>query len=160
MKVLAIDPGNEYSAWLRLEQFSHEGKITSSKIIDFGKYPNEDMPSILRTTYADHLAIEMVASYGMAVGKTIFDTVFWSGRFAEAWKYVQRKPFHLVYRKDVKMHLCNSMRAKDANIRQALIDRFGPPGTKKAPGGTYGISRDAWSALGIAVTFADTFAQA
>ncbi len=41
------------------------------------------------------------------------------------------------------------------NIRQALIDRFGPPGKKKAPGATYGLSGDMWSALAVAVTFTD-----
>ena len=35
-------------------------------------------------------------------------------------------------RQEVKLHLCNSARAKDANIRQALIDRFG--GKDKAIG--------------------------
>jgi hypothetical protein len=44
------------------------------------------------------------------------------------------------------------MKAKDANIRQALIDKIGPQGTKKDPGPTYGISKDVWSALAIAVT--------
>ncbi|HET6477318.1 MAG TPA: hypothetical protein VFH93_14740 [Thermoleophilia bacterium] len=45
---------------------------------------------------------------------------------------------------------------KDANIRQALLDRFGGPaavGRKAAPGPLYGIARDVWSALAIAVTY-------
>lgn len=150
MKIIAIDPGNTESAWLRLEHYTFGG----SQILDFGKHPNEDILSILATTYAEHLAIEMVQSFGMAVGASVFDTVFWAGRFAQAWRDKPGK-FSLVYRKDVKIHLCNSMRAKDGNIRQALIDRFGAPGTKKNPGGTYGISKDVWSALAIAVTFAD-----
>ena len=54
------------------------------------------------------------------------------------------------YRKQIVMHHCNDARAKDKNIRQAMIDRFGEPGTKKNPGGTYGISKDIWSALAIA----------
>lgn len=152
MKILAIDPGNERSAWLVLEN----GKIT-----EFGIDENADLLAklpTLDTLDVDHLAIEMVASYGMAVGKTIFDTVFWIGRFAQAWD-ARFKWFTLVYRKDVKIHLCNSMKAKDANIRQALIDRYGEPGTKKNPGGTYGISKDVWSALAIATTFADKFSE-
>lgn len=119
MKIIAIDPGNKESAWLRLECFQYGG----DRIIDFGKHPNEDILSILATTYAEHLAIEMVQSFGMAVGASVFDTVFWAGRFAQMWRDKPGK-FSLVYRKDVKLHLCNSMRAKDGNIRQALIDRF------------------------------------
>jgi hypothetical protein len=46
-------------------------------------------------------------------------------------------------------------RAKDQNIRQALIDRLGPPGTKKNPGPTYGVTSHMWSALAVAVTAHD-----
>ena len=98
------------------------------------------------------LAIEMVASYGMPVGKEVFRTVWWSGRFAQAWIHYQRSEPIEVYRKDVKLYLCNSPRAKDANIRQALIDLIGPQGTKKNPGPTYGVKSHAWAALGVAVT--------
>ena len=65
-----------------------------------------------------------------------------------------------VFRMAVKMHLCHSAKAKDANIRQALIDRLGPPGTKKAPGPTYGVTSHAWPALAIAVTVADSLPAA
>ena len=64
-----------------------------------------------------------------------------------------------VYRKDIKMHFCNSMRAKDKNIRQVLIDRFGAPGRKKHPGKTYEVKRDLWSALAIAVYTGDVLNQ-
>ena len=81
------------------------------------------------------------------------DTVLWTGRFAEA---AQRVPVVLLPRRAVKLALCGDSRAKDANIRQALIDRFGGSaavGRKAAPGPLYGISRDVWSALAIAVTY-------
>lgn len=97
------------------------------------------------------MVIEQMACYGMAVGKEVFDTVFWSGRFAQAYGGC-----HLLKpRGEVKMHLCHSMRAKDANIRQALIDRFGPVGTKNNPGVLYGIKSHLWSALALAVTVHD-----
>ena len=100
--------------------------------------------------------IEMIASYGMAVGQSIFDTCVWIGRFIEV-SYT----YDLIYRKDVKMCLCGSMRAKDANIRQALIDKFGKPGTIKAPNLIYGetnrvedkMKADLWSALAVAITW-------
>jgi hypothetical protein len=75
------------------------------------------------------------------------------GRFAEA---AHRVPVVILPRRAVMLALCGDSRAKDANIRQALIDRFGGPaavGRKAAPGPLYGIARDVWSALAIAVTY-------
>jgi len=140
--ILAIDPGCTDSAWILYKD---------GEIITFGKNLNSEVMNIVKFGNGQHLAVEMIASYGMPVGKEVFETCVWIGRFLEAWN----GDHTLIYRKDVKMHLCGSMRAKDANIRQALIDRFGPAGTKKAPGGTYGISKDVWSALAVAVTYAD-----
>lgn len=109
---------------------------------------------------ADALAIEMIASYGMPVGKEVFETCVWIGRFIQSWG--DSTPVKLVYRKDVKMRLCGSMKAKDANIRQALIDLFPATGggktpqigTKSKPGPLYGVSTHIWPALAVAVTVA------
>jgi hypothetical protein len=77
----------------------------------------------------------------------------WIGRFQEAWRFPSQ--VRKVYRQQVKLHLCGSPRAKDANIRQALLDKLGPQGTKKAPGPTYGVKSHAWAALAVAVTAAE-----
>ncbi len=103
----------------------------------------------------EHCAIEMIASYGMPVGKETFETCLWIGRFIGAWEGIHGKEPALLCRKDIKMHLCGTMKAKDGNIRQALLDRWGPQGTKKAPGPTYGISSHTWAALAVATTFMD-----
>ena len=84
----------------------------------------------------------------MAVGRSVFVTLLWIGRFVE----LMRGDMELIPRRSAKMFLCNSMKAKDANIRQALIDRLGEQGTKKKQGGTYGVKSHIWSALAIAVT--------
>ncbi len=68
----------------------------------------------------------------MSVGKTVFDTCVWIGRFIQQVDEIG-KEYSYIYRKDEKMNLCHSMKAKDSNIRQALIDRFGEVGTKKKP---------------------------
>jgi hypothetical protein len=139
--ILGIDPGPIQSAYV---------VWNGATIIEHGKVDNVDM---LQAVYAfpEKVVIEMIASYGMAVGKEVFETVFWIGRFYEAarWEPSRRT------RGEVKMHLCQSMRAKDNNIRQALIDRFGAPGTKKAPGLTYGLKADTWQAFALAVTYWD-----
>lgn len=153
MKILAIDPGNEKSAYVI---WNTETQIIEGKLI----LANEDLINnlIVLDVYPDIdiAVIEMVASYGMAVGKTVFDTVLWIGRFYQYFSNYDI-PVKLLYRKEVKMNLCNSMKAKDGNIRQSLIDRFGFVGTKKNQGKLYGVSKDLWSALAIAVTYEDVY---
>ena len=145
MITLAIDPGPTKSALV----------VWNGKKIFFADIDiNEEILKILSDpvgSLGDILIIEQIKSYGMAVSDSIFDTVFWTGRFIQAWK----GNWHRVPRREVKIHLCGSMRAKDSNIRQALIDRFGAPGTKKAPGLTYGISKDLWQAFALAVYWMD-----
>lgn len=147
--VLAIDPGPTHSACVIW---------SGSRIIDFCRADNDTVLEEIIPSFDDlsgedlHLVIEKIACYGMAVGAEVFETVFWSGRFAQAFGADR---CDRIERLKVKLHLCKDSRAKDANIRQALIDRLGPPGTKKNPGPTYGISGDCWSALAVAVTWSD-----
>lgn len=150
MSILAIDPGSTESAWLVLGE-------KGDGIYAFAKAPNDEVLRLLRDVSDEVTAvvIEKVESYGMAVGADVFETVFWSGRFAEA---VAPLPIERVSRRTVKLHVCADSRARDSNIRQALIDRFGGPaaiGRKAAPGPLYGIAGDVWSALAVAVTYAD-----
>lgn len=115
--------------------------------------PNVDMLKTLQSPHPGHILVcEKIASYGMAVGESTFETVFWTGRFCQAFDGLHYR----ITRGQVKMHLCQSMRAKEANIRQALIDKFGPTGTKKNPGKLYGISKHLWAALAVAVTYDET----
>ena len=81
------------------------------------------------------VAIEMVASYGMAVGKTVFDTCVWIGRFEQAARYYGANSVNKsIPRVDEKMNLCHSMKANDSTIRQALVDRFAPDTPNKGKG--------------------------
>lgn len=142
--ILSIDPGNTESAYCLIDEMYQP--------IETGKVDNDEMLSVVDRYQHSELVVEMVASYGMPVGATVFETCVWIGRFIEHADTIH----HLVYRKDVKMNLCNSMRAKDSNIRQALIDRFGIVGTKKSPGWFYGFKRDIWSAYAVGITYLDS----
>jgi len=138
--ILAIDPGTTQSGYCQY----------NGSVLDSGVRGNKDLLSDL--VHAKHctLAIEMVAGYGMPVGAEVFETVRWIGRFQQAFHDPDAVRF--VYRKDVKLYLCGSLRAKDANVWQALIDQLGPVGTKAAPGPLYGVKSHARSALAVAVT--------
>lgn len=148
MTVLAIDPGPELSAFV-----VWDGRTVS----EFGKWPNQRLLEwiILRVDIR-HMCIEKIASYGMAVGAEVFETCYWSGRFAQAFTggTVDR-----IARIPIKMHLCHNPRANDASIRQAIIDRFGGKdvaiGRKANPGPLFGVKADTWAALAVALTWLD-----
>lgn len=148
MTLLAIDPGTTESAYVY---------VYDEGVYQFAKVTNDAMMDVVRRTAADEMVIEMIASYGMPVGAEVFETCVWIGRFLEASR-VER--VERIFRREVKLHLCGNARAKDANIRQALLDRFGGKaaaiGTKAKPGRLYGMSGDVWAALAVAVTWLDT----
>lgn len=137
MKILAIDPGPDMSAYV----------LWNNKVLAHGHITNTEMRQILIREDYDECAIEMVASYGMAVGASVFNTCRWVGRFEE----LACKAPMLCYRKDIKMFLCKTMRSKDKDIRQALLNLVGPQGTKDKQGPTYGLKSHTWSALAVAV---------
>jgi len=156
MTIMAIDPGTTESAWMYYDS-------DAKSPIAFGKNPNDYLFAELKNRVIDRLAIEMVASFGMPVGASIFQTVVWIGRYLQYWVDDHHPYEHvrLIYRKEVCLHLCGSARAKDPNIRQVLMDRYGSTrelaiGKKKKPGPLYGVAADVWSALAIAITCAET----
>ena len=146
MRVIAIDPGTTESAAVEW----------NGKELGFCQIlPNEELLAHLercKPTSGELLAIEMIASYGMSVGKEVFETCVWIGRFVQAWKPNESQ---LIYRRDVKIHHCHSARATDSNVRQALIDRFGQPGKKKMPGLTFPLKGHMWQAFAIATYVVD-----
>ena len=160
MVLFAIDPGNEYSAYCVMDDKYH--------LLDFAKLPNKEVMGRLvysltnsdtAVSLIENVVIERVASYGMPVGREVFETCEWIGRFSQEAE--KKTNVSYIYRKDEKMNLCHSMKATDANIRQALIDRFAKfdlkngKGTKKNPDYFYGVSKDVWAAIAIAVSKLD-----
>lgn len=150
MVVMAIDPGYEQSAWVLYD---------GQRVITHGIERNESLLARFGGLVGavDAVVLEQIESFGMAVGREVFETVFWTGRFFEAARepcVPERMP-----RKAVKLHLCQSARAQDTNIRTALMDRFGGKeaavGRSKSPGPLFGIKSHEWSALAIAVTWFD-----
>ena len=152
--LLAIDPGPIESGWVHL---GWSFKDSLPKIIDAGVSRNEDLLGAVE--YHDgHLAIEKVVSYGMSVGAEVFETVYWSGRFAQAFHSPDK--VIRVPRLDVKLHLCKVSQAKDMHIRQALIDMYGGKdaaiGKKANPGPLYAVKSHAWAALALGITVRET----
>lgn len=157
--ILAIDPGNIESAYVILDD--------DLKPLEFGKFINKNVRTELRRNLEKYhhklnIVIEMVACYGMPVGKEVFDTCVWIGRFTEMVESFNMNT-NYIYRKDEKINICHSMKAKDSNIRQALIDRFAKhdfkngKGTKKNQDWFYGFAKDVWAAYAVGITYHDMY---
>ncbi len=152
--VLAIDPGNEYSAYALIDTRTYIP-------VQFEKLPNEAMRIYISSQLSAHsnteVVIEQVGHYGlgMPAGASVFDTCFESGRFAEIVYSITGKIPERVLRPTVKTALCGTPRAKDSNVIQALKDRFGDKGTKKNPGWFYGFKADCWQAYALGVMWID-----
>lgn len=156
--IFAIDPGDTQSAYVVLnDDFS---------IKEGAKLDNVDLIGVLEcfAFYGTnkHVAIEMIASYGMAVGRSVFETCVFIGQLKQICLAYDMEP-KFIYRKDEKMTLCNSMKAKDSNIRQALIDRYAKfdfkngKGTKKNPDTFYGFKSDMWAAMAVAHAYKEIY---
>lgn len=147
-RLLAIDPGPTQSAFVVMDD---------GAVVAHGLASNVEILSALpevKAWLATRLVLEMVASYGMPVGAEVFETCVWIGRYEQA--FAPYGAVEKLYRREVKLHLCNSMRATDANVRAAVLDKFGGKrravGTKHAKGPLYGVKKDIWQALAVAVT--------
>ena len=146
MRLLGIDPGTTVSGWVIYD-------TTTKQVVDGGVADNAPLLYGLSEMPVDALAIEVFEARGMPIGNESIETILFTGMLLQAWG---KAKLYRVRRSAVKLHLCGSSKAKDGNIRQALIDLVGPQGKKSAPGPTYGMASHAWAALGVAVTAAET----
>jgi hypothetical protein len=144
MLVLGIDPGPVESAYCLYD--SH----TKAPVEFYTLFNGALILSALIKT----VVIEKVASFGMPVGETVFETVFWSGKFAQQ---AENYGFNVarMTRKEVVTHICGSAKAKDSNVIQAMKDKFGEKGTKKNPGILFGIKADEWQSLALTVAYSE-----
>lgn len=178
MQVFAIDPGNKESAYVILNMdgfFDTAGFLhydpKSLVIEQHDKRSSSSVGTVLTTWLNDqwetddllYVVIERVQAMGMPVGYEVFETCEWIGRYSQMAENNCVTP-NYVYRLEEKVTLCNDSKAKDANIRQALIDRFAKhdlkngKGTKKEPDVFYRFSADQWAAMAVATTFLEQMA--
>ncbi len=182
MKILGIDPSDIKASFVLwdtqkgIKEYAHnedfkvvinkEGK--KEKIYDLGHahcISVDDMCMYIinkmHLKHIDLIAIETIESRGMPLGKTTLNTMYNVGRFVQTINMVnmdfeenkiKKTPHMLIKRREEQILMCGNTKAKDSNITQYLIDKFGKKGTKKEPGYTYGISKDNWQAFGVAVT--------
>lgn len=149
--LLAIDPGSERSAYVVMRG----QEVEKHDILD-----NRELLLMLgyQATPGRAMVVEQVESYGMRVGRNVFEAVWWAGRFAQAWEFAGGVQ-HRLPRTAVKLHLCGRRTARDSDIRQVLLDRYGDGsrksavGVKAQPGPLYGVRRDVWQAIALGLTW-------
>lgn len=149
--VIGCDPGPTASAVVMFD---------GERVLHATHGPNEDIEEWLRDLSRPNdklvLVLEKVESFGMAVGAEVFETVFHTGRFTVVFEPCR---WERLPRRVIKQHLCHTARATDANIRQALLDRFGGAekaiGKKASQGPLYGLKGHLWSAFAVAITWFD-----
>ena len=154
MRILAIDAGNVESGYVIMDGYKpvEHGKVINAELLDI----------IKRKPRVDVCVLEMVAHYGtgMPAGATVFDTCVWIGRFTQEADRCGIKT-ERIYRREEKIALCGSMKAKDGNIRQALIDRFAEfdfkngKGKRDKPDFFYGFAADSWTAFAVGTVWLD-----
>lgn len=127
-----------------------------------GILDNEEILVKIDELSFDVASLEMVASYGMPVGATTFETVYWIGRFTERVEARGKKSFRYYKKIDINPAICFNSKAKDKNIRMAILEMFPQTGggkepaigTKKQPGVLYGMKSHMFPALAVALTHA------
>lgn len=157
--IFAIDPGDVQSAYVIYD----EGNVIP---IAWAKEDNDLVRAALETALIFgnsrvlRVAIEMIASYGMPVGKTIFDTCVEIGRLTQICARYEYEVEYIT-RVKARTHMCHSAKASDSNVMHAIYDRYGGSrqtavGTKKEPGPLYGFKKDIWQALAVAICVAES----
>ena len=163
MMFVAIDPGPEESAYVVIE----DGRIVRAEKVDNGL-----LLDMLSTPewIEERVIIEQIKAYEH-IGDSALWTVHWCGRFHQV---AVQNGMRVAYvpRATVKTHVTGHCRtAKDRHVREAMIDRWGPPQIqitdeeqahlprskrrKYKPGPTAEFRADTWAALAVATWWLD-----
>jgi len=172
MRIIGIDPGQDKSGYVVYDSVA--------EMVEYaGHLDNGLVLNSLRGCYSEYfpfcedmVTIEGIEPMGLNVGKSVFETCVWIGRFQEAWENRSDRKALIISRGDEKIVLCGSKTFIDpktekrrsvtnSHIRRSLLDKFPAKGggrvpqigTKANPGPLYGISGDhCWSALAVIIT--------
>jgi hypothetical protein len=133
MLILGVDPGPQRSAAALIDE--------KFEVVVAETFSNEILIGHIERGAWDGVAVESIQSYGMKVGREVFDTCYMIGRIQQACKG-QGMPCTLYPRQEYLRMLCGGSHTKDSILRQALELRFGGYGetatTEVIPAGEEG----------------------
>lgn len=166
MRILAIDPGTEKSAYCMMTE--------TPSVISAADVDNDTVLRLVEEGDYDQMVIECMearnlSTAGQAIGRSTYETCIWIGRYMQV--AMQRgKPIMRVYRSEEKSLLIPTKKNRlpplpegignttDAKIRASLIARFAKHDKKNGKGTRhdkdvfYGFQGDMWAAFAVGVT--------
>jgi len=144
--IIGVDPGPEETAFA----------IVSSgyELVMADRIGNDAFIRALKAAPLSHVAVESIQSYGMPVGRSVFDTCYMIGRVIQVCKD-REVPFTLYPRPEYVRNLCGGSTTKDSVLRQALRLRFGEDAKKGDPLYCLRGGSDKRSAFAVAVYHLD-----
>jgi len=154
MRIIGIDPGPATSGWVEIN--------TAGQVVAATEYANDDVcRKLFEYNPGDLIAIEDFTPYGKSLGQESMATIKWVGEFRQFCKH-DGLHYIEIPRPEVKLHHCDCRTAKDSDVRDAMIHRYGPGkdcaiGLKKSPGPLYGIKTHLWPALAVALVALDRY---
>jgi len=158
--IIGIDPGPRESGYC-------EYNPSTRGVFEAHIYSNDELwDSLADRTFLGTtiLAIEFPCFYGksVSIGKDVLETAAQVGWFEAAWWANKGRDavIRRITRREVRMHLCGTMRSGDPQVWTAILDQYGGRaaalGTRKIPGPLYGVKSHARAALAVAITAAET----
>jgi len=114
--ILGVDPGPTESAFCLVDRHY--------RIFAAGKVDVAHLIRGIRCTPPAQVVIESIQSYGMVVGREVFDTCYVIGRIYQAC-YDRGIPVALYPRPEYTRRICGAVKVNDSVLRQALELRFG-----------------------------------
>ena len=128
--IICFDPGNELTGWC---VYGVQEKILLYKHKENNLDVLKKFELFSKKYKILKVGIEYPSSYGLAaVGQTLFDTCTFFGILIQLSLNYGIKP-ELVFRKSIKMFLCNSVRAKDSEVNLRVREYVGEDNTIKNP---------------------------
>jgi Holliday junction resolvasome RuvABC endonuclease subunit len=145
LNIIGIDPGSAETAYCIVRD-----DLTISCA---DKLPNGEFIYFLRRCGVSAVAVEGIQSYGMAVGREVFDTCYMVGRILQTSEDLNL-PVSIYNRPEYSKSICGVGKVTDAVLRSSLMARFGGDKKGEALHLLKGNS-DKRSAFAIAVYHAD-----
>ena len=162
MNILGIDPGPDESAIAIIKFDPYHGKWPTLGI--FGKYENRHILNSIELNLENihGCCIEQAQNHGHIVGRDVYETIWWSGRFYELAEHSLDMDVVRMKKPTINVELCGISRATNSQIVASVTDEFEPcgggknkrKGTKRNPGPLYGVSgQDVYDAMAAAIAF-------